>query len=80
MAGLVAGSGVTVTSSSPTELTIEGMPAADIGALAARHGLTLHELVPLHPSLEEAFMELTRESVQYHGRTEGALLSAEAAR
>jgi len=80
LAGLLAAPDVTVTSSSPTELEIEGVPAADIGELAARHGLPLHELVPLHPSLEEAFMELTKESVQYHGRTDGALLPAEAAR
>jgi ABC-2 type transport system ATP-binding protein len=80
LAGLLTAPGVTVTSSSATELLVEGVPAADIGDLAARHGLPLHELVPLHPSLEEAFMELTKESVQYHGRTDGALLSADAAR
>jgi ABC-2 type transport system ATP-binding protein len=80
LAGLLAAPGVTVTSSSATELLVEGVPAADIGDLAARHGLPLHELVPLHPSLEEAFMELTKESVQYHGRTDGALLTADAVR
>ena len=79
LAGLLAAPGVTVTSSSPTELEIEGVPASEIGDLAARHGLPLHELVPLHPSLEEAFMELTKESVQYHGRTDGALLTTAAA-
>jgi len=79
LAGLVAGPGVTVTSSSPTELVVEGVPAADIGDLAARHGLALHALVPVNPSLEEAFMELTKESVQYHGRTDGALLTTAAA-
>jgi ABC-2 type transport system ATP-binding protein len=80
LAGLLAAPEVTVTSSSPTELLVEGVPAADIGDLAARHALPLHELVPLHPSLEEAFMELTKESVQYHGRTDGALLTADAVR
>ena len=80
LAGLLAAPGVTVTSSSPTELEVEGVPSAEIGELAARHGLPLHELVPLHASLEEAFMELTKESVQYHGRTDGALLTAETAR
>ena len=68
-----------MTSTPPTELEIEGAPAAGIGELAARHGLPLHELVPLHPSLEEAFMKLTTESVQYHGRTDGALLTTAAA-
>ncbi len=77
---MLAAPEVAVTSSSPTELLVEGVPAADIGDLAARHALPLHELVPLHPSLEEAFMELTKESVQYHGRTDGALLTADAVR
>ena len=35
-------------------------------ALAAAHGVVLFELTPVRASLEEAFMELTRESVEYH--------------
>ena len=46
------------------------MPAARVGELAARDGLVLHELVDVAPSLEEAFMELTRDAVEYHGSTE----------
>jgi ABC-2 type transport system ATP-binding protein len=51
-----------------------GMTSADIGELAMTHGIVLHELVPDSPSLEEAFMALTRESVEYHGHqsSEGA--------
>jgi ABC-2 type transport system ATP-binding protein len=48
--------------------------AAHVGELAASEGLVLHELVDVAPSLEEAFMELTRDAVEYHGatvRTEG---------
>ena len=33
--------------------------------LAAAHGIALSELVPVKASLEEAFMELTRDSVEY---------------
>ena len=42
------------------------MEAADIGELAAAHGIALHELTPQKASLEEAFMELTSDSVEYH--------------
>jgi ABC-2 type transport system ATP-binding protein len=51
-----------------TEGAIEvlGMEAAAIGELAAAHGLVLHELTPQKASLEEAFMELTSDSVEYH--------------
>jgi ABC-2 type transport system ATP-binding protein len=50
-------------------LTIAGLPAPRIGELAARAGLVLHELTPQLASLEEAFMELTRDSVDYDART-----------
>ncbi|MDW5596986.1 ATP-binding cassette domain-containing protein [Conexibacter stalactiti] len=46
-------------------LEVGGLDAAAIGALAHRHGLPLHELTPRRASLEEAFMELTRDSVEY---------------
>lgn len=52
------------------ELIISGMPAADVGEAAFAAGILLHELTPLNASLEEAFMELTRDSVQFH--TDGA--------
>ena len=43
-----------------------GRPAAPrIGDLAAEHGLRVHELTPRRASLEEAFMELTEDSVEY---------------
>jgi ABC-2 type transport system ATP-binding protein len=41
------------------------MDSAEVGTLAAAHGIVLFELIPLRASLEEAFMELTRDSVQY---------------
>jgi ABC-2 type transport system ATP-binding protein len=36
-----------------------------VGKLAAAQGIVLFELIPVRPSLEEAFMELTRDSVEY---------------
>jgi ABC-2 type transport system ATP-binding protein len=48
-------------------LIVRGMTAEAIGNTAARHGIALHELVPLRPTLEEAFMELTGGSVEFAG-------------
>ncbi|MCU7822809.1 ABC transporter ATP-binding protein [Kitasatospora sp. DSM 101779] len=39
---------------------------AFLGELAADHRITLHELSPQQASLEEAFMQMTSESVEYH--------------
>jgi ABC-2 type transport system ATP-binding protein len=42
-----------------------GLSAAAIGELAADRILTLHELSPLRGSLEDAFMELTHDAVEF---------------
>jgi ABC-2 type transport system ATP-binding protein len=41
------------------------MPVERVGELAAAHQIVLHELTPVQASLEEAFMELTREDVEF---------------
>jgi ABC-2 type transport system ATP-binding protein len=46
-------------------IDITGMDSAEVGRLAAAHGIALSELIPVRASLEEAFMELTRDSVEY---------------
>jgi len=46
-------------------IVVTGMPAAEVGELAARDALTVHELTPLRASLEDAFMELTSDSVEF---------------
>src|SRR5450759_2943569 len=48
-------------------LHVTGMEAAQVGQAAADTGAVLHELTPQQVSLEEAFMELTRDSVDSHG-------------
>jgi ABC-2 type transport system ATP-binding protein len=48
-------------------LTVSGLEAAQIGELAASASVVLHELTPM-ASLEEAFMELTSDSVEYGRR------------
>jgi len=46
-----------------------GLTATEIGTLAADRVLTLYELTPLQGSLEDAFMDLTHDSVQYRTGT-----------
>jgi ABC-2 type transport system ATP-binding protein len=46
-------------------IEITGMDSTEVGKLAAARGITLFELIPVRASLEEAFMELTRDSVEY---------------
>ncbi|MFG2646806.1 ATP-binding cassette domain-containing protein [Streptomyces sp. NPDC048436] len=46
-------------------LTVTGLAAPRIGELALRQRVLLHELTPRAASLEEAFMELTADSVEY---------------
>ena len=53
-------------SSDDGALDVHGLEAAAIGELAASNGVVLHELTPKRASLEEAFMELTRDSVEFH--------------
>jgi ABC-2 type transport system ATP-binding protein len=54
---LLAGPGVTIRATAPGRLEVEGASSEHIGELAARHGLILHQLVPVTVSLEEAFMD-----------------------
>jgi ABC-2 type transport system ATP-binding protein len=65
LAGALLGPTVTVTTVEPGLLEVRGVTAARIGAAAARRGLELHELTPQRATLEEAFMELTRDAVEY---------------
>lgn len=46
-------------------LIVRGLGAPAIGELAALNGITLHELTPVKTSLEDAYIELTREHVEY---------------
>ena len=46
-------------------LAVTGMDARHIGIVASTAGITLYELTPRSASLEEAFMELTRDAAEY---------------
>ncbi|MDX2591580.1 ATP-binding cassette domain-containing protein [Streptomyces sp. WI03-4A] len=69
---VLAGPGVEITGRVGTEeLQVTGVSAREIGLKAAEHGIPLFELTGKAVSLEEAFMELTRDAVEYHGTTTG---------
>ncbi len=57
--------GALVTNGTPNELTVTGLEASAIGAIAFEQGIPLNELSTQRASLEDAFMEMTRESVEY---------------
>jgi ABC-2 type transport system ATP-binding protein len=57
--------GVTVEADEDSALMIHGLSCQAVGELAAANGVVLHELSPAQASLEEAFMRLTRDAVEY---------------
>lgn len=62
----INGPDITVTGVEAQLLEISGISAAQIGDAAAAAGIALHELTPLSASLEEAYLELTQDDVEYH--------------
>jgi ABC-2 type transport system ATP-binding protein len=63
----LSAAGATVREGSESSLVVSGMTGAQIGKLAAYHDVALSELAPRRASLEDAFMEMTSDSVEYHG-------------
>jgi ABC-2 type transport system ATP-binding protein len=63
---LVAAAGGTIRDSGDGAVVISGLGVAEIGDLAYENSVRLHELSPIHASLEQAFMDLTASSVQFH--------------
>jgi ABC-2 type transport system ATP-binding protein len=67
---LLAAAGATVTTDGPNVLHVTGLDAARIAELTAEQGLPLHELTPQRATLEQAYLQLTRDSVEFgDGRT-----------
>jgi ABC-2 type transport system ATP-binding protein len=54
------------------ELRVQGLDAPAIGELVGKSGLFLHELTLVRSSLEDAFMTLTADSVEYSARNAAA--------
>jgi ABC-2 type transport system ATP-binding protein len=65
LAGLLTANGGQVRPEPDGALGVSGLEAPRIGELAAGAGIVLHELTPRLASLEEAFMELTADSVEF---------------
>ncbi len=59
--------GAVVVTEEDGSLSVRGADEVVIGELAASIPVVLHELAPQTASLEEAFMELTEDSIEYHG-------------
>jgi ABC-2 type transport system ATP-binding protein len=66
---ILAGPDITVSSTQDDVLDVQGIPVEQIGQLAHENGVVLHELTPQLASLEEAYMDMTRDSVEYHAST-----------
>ena len=62
--------GWTVRRADDGALLVDGATSEQIGDVAGSRGLYLHELSAVNASLEEAFMRLTADSVEYHARTD----------
>jgi ABC-2 type transport system ATP-binding protein len=67
LAGILEAAGAQVVIEHDGALTVSGRTAAEVGETAAAHGLVLHELAPQAASLEDAFMALTHDSVEFRG-------------
>jgi ABC-2 type transport system ATP-binding protein len=72
----VSAQGATAGIDDDGSIEVRGMSAEQVGDLAFDGGIRLHELTMVRASLEEAFMELTADSVEYHADTPGRPASA----
>ncbi|GAA0417413.1 ABC transporter ATP-binding protein [Leifsonia naganoensis] len=70
LARAIASADVTVTGVESQLIEVSGLSAAQVGEAAARSGVVLHELTPLSASLEEAYLELTHDEVEYRTEVE----------
>ncbi len=73
LASLLRGPGIGVEVDHDGVLTVQGMTSDQVGTIAGREGITLLELSPRAASLEDAYLALTRDTVDYRsGRDERA--------
>jgi ABC-2 type transport system ATP-binding protein len=80
LAKLVTAAGAGVREGNDGSIVISGLDPDQVGDLAYDNQVRLHELSPVHASLEQAFMELTAGSVQFHaGVPEQPVLAGEVA-
>ena len=63
---VLAAAGATVRDDGDGSILVSGIDAGQVGDLAYDNSVRLHELAPVQASLEQAFMELTASSVEFH--------------
>jgi ABC-2 type transport system ATP-binding protein len=67
----ITAKGATAVTDDDGSIEVRGMTTEQLGDLAFSEGIRLHELTTVQASLEEAFMELTASSVEYHAGVPG---------
>jgi ABC-2 type transport system ATP-binding protein len=70
---LLAGPGVSITSAEAGVLDIVGVDSEEVGRVARDRSIVVYELVPRTATLEDAFLELTREDVEYRADVRSGL-------
>jgi ABC-2 type transport system ATP-binding protein len=69
---VLANAGATVAATEREQATVSGLPAERVVALLTEHGVPFSEVAAHRASLEEAYMELTRDAVEFAASTGGA--------
>ncbi|ONH26963.1 ABC transporter ATP-binding protein [Pseudofrankia asymbiotica] len=75
---VLAGGGGSVTATGDGTLVVTGLPAEAIAALLSRDGVPFSELAAHRATLEDAYLELTRDSVEYRAAEPAAASAATA--
>jgi ABC-2 type transport system ATP-binding protein len=72
LAAILTAAGGNVVPEPDGGLSVTGLDAPSIAQIAAEHGIAVHELATRAASLEEAYMEMTADSVEYRAENPGA--------
>ena len=71
LAEALVGPEVSVEPADDGALQVVGLTAEQVGEAAAARSIVLHELTPVRASLEDAFMDVTRDDIEFHALTPG---------
>jgi ABC-2 type transport system ATP-binding protein len=66
LAPLLSGSKVTVTAEDADTLSISGLSSAEIAETAFSYGIVLHDITSVNASLEDAYLALVHDHLEYH--------------
>lgn len=72
LAGALAGMAI-LTRIGPDQLEVEGITAEEVGDRARALGITVHHLSDVEQSLEDAYLHLTTDEVEFGGATNGGI-------